>query len=278
MSNEMIPTTTGPGGGLAVKGTEIQAEVQAAAVLAMNNPRDEKDAWIRVASSCKRPGFADGAEYSYERGDSTVAGPSVKLAREMARCWRNIRYGIRVLEMSASEVQIEGWAWDLETNARVSSEARFARRVQRRRGSETVWVEADERNLRELINKHGAIAVRNAILQLLPPDMVDEALKLARKTVAGEVDKRLEENRDDILARVINAWKAYDVTAGMLEEHVKKPIDEWTGDDVAGLRAVFQSVRDGNSSAEEHFSVSKKRTDEAAKELEEAAASAEGGS
>lgn len=270
MSGELMTTTGGPEGGLAVKGTEIQAEVQAAAVLAMQRPRNELDAWNRVAKSCQRPGFADGAEYSYERGTSTVAGPSVKLAREMARCWGNIRYGIRVLHMTSEEVQIEGWAWDLETNSRVSSEARFARKVQRSQGGQTVWVEADERNLRELVNKHGAIAVRNSILQLLPPDMVDEALKLARKTVSGAAQEKLEENREDVVAKVTLAWRAYDVTQEMLEKHVGRKAVDWTGEDVAKLRATYQSVRDGNTDVSEHFDVAAKRADDAKGELDQA--------
>lgn len=271
MGNELVSTQHGPEQGLAVKGSEAVAEVQAAAVLAMQNPRDELEAWERVAQSCKRPGFADGAEYSYTRGDSHVSGPSVKLAREMARCWRNIRYGIRVLDMTREEVQVEGWAWDLETNARVSSEARFARRVQRRRGEETVWVEADERNLRELVNKHGAIAVRNAILQLLPPDMVDAALKLARKTMAGAVDEKLEQNREEVLGKVMAAWQSYDVTTPMLEKYLGKLVGDWTGEDVAKLRAAYESVRDGNSDPAEYFDMSGERKGAAQQELEEAA-------
>ena len=260
----------GPKDGLAVKGTEAMAEVQAAAVLAMNRPRDERASWNRVAKSCQRPGFADGAEYSYERGDSTVAGPSVKLAREMARCWGNIRYGIRVLSMDEDTVHIEGWAWDLETNSRVSSEAKFGRKVQRKQGRDTVWVPADERNLRELVNKHGAIAVRNSILQLLPPDMVDEALKLARKTLSGAAQEKLEENRDEVVAKVTLAWRAFEVTQAMLEGHLDRPADNWTGEDVAKLRAMYQSVRDGNSDVSEYFDVSTKRTDDAKGELDQA--------
>lgn len=276
MSGTELMVQGGPEGGLAVKGTEVQAEVQAAAVLAMQRPRDERASWDRIAKSCQRPGFADGAEYSYQRGDSNVHGPSVKLAREMARCWGNIRYGIRVLTMTAEEVQIEGWAWDLETNSRVSSEARFARKVQRRQGDQTVWVEADERNLRELVNKHGAIAVRNSILQLLPPDMVDEALKVARRTMSGAAQEKLEENRAEVVGKVTLAWQAYDVTQAMLEKHLGRKAEEWTGEDVAKLRATYQSVRDGNTDVGEHFDVGAKRADDAAAELDQAAAGDDG--
>jgi len=259
-------------GGLQVKSSEIQAEVQAAAVLAMQRPRDELASWERIATSCGRPLFADGAEYEYERGHSVVRGPSVKLAREMARCWGNIRYGIRVVSMTEEEVQIEGWAWDLQTNNRVSSEARFGRKVQRRQGQETVWVAADERNLRELINKHGAIAVRNALLQLLPPDMVESAVRMCRRTVAGAAQEKLNNDRDGTMARVTSAWRRHGVTPEMLEKKLDKPLDNFTGEDVATLRSWYQSVADGNSDPSEYFDLAMERAKDAAAELEGAGA------
>lgn len=262
-------------GGMAVKSTEIQAEVQAAAVLAMNRPRDEGKARERITMSCQRPAFADGAEYRYERGSSVVQGPSVKLARELARCWGNIRYGIRVLSMTAEEVQIEGWAWDLETNSRVSSEARFGRKVQRKQGGQTVWVEADERNLRELVNKHGAIAVRNSILQLLPPDVVDGALRDCRTTLKMSIDEKLEQDREGTLRKVTGAWRVMGVEVPVLEHFLGRDLDDWTGEDVAKLRSVYQSVRDGNSDLDEHFDLSGARKHDAQAELD-AAASGQG--
>lgn len=254
-------------GGVAVKATEIQAEVQAAAVLAMQRPRDEAAAWVRIQKSCKRPHFADGAEYSFPRGGSRVRGPSVKLAREMARCWGNIRHGIRVLSMSEDQVQLEGWAWDLETNTRVSSEARFSRKVQRKRGGQTVWVEPDERDLRELVNKHGAIAVRNALLQLVPPDVVDEAVGLCRKTLADAAEGKLAEDRDAVLRRLAVAWEHYGVDTDVLGEYLGKPLEKATGEDVAELRSIFQSIRDGNSQVADYFDLATKRATQAQDQL-----------
>lgn len=255
--------------GGAVKATEIQAEVQAAAVMAMNRPRDEQAAWVRIQKSCKRPTFADGAEYSFPRGGKRVCGPSVKLARELARCWGNIRHGIRVLSMDENEVQVEGWAWDLEHNTRVSSEARFARKIQRKRNGKTVWIEPDERDLRELINKHGAIAVRNALLQLLPPDVVDEATNLTRKCLANAAEGKLAEDREATLRKVAAAWDTLGVDTEMLSGYLGKPFDKATGEDVAELRSIWGSIADNNSKVSDYFDLGAKRASDAAKELDE---------
>lgn len=253
--------------GGAVKATEIQAEVQAAAVMAMSRPRDEAQAFVRIQRSCKRPTFADGAEYRFPRGGTQVTGPSVKLAREMARCWGNLRHGIRVLSMTEDQVQVEGWAWDLETNTRVSAEARFGRKVQRKRKGKTIWVEPDERDLRELINKHGAIALRNALLQLMPPDVTDEAVRLCRQTLRDAADGKLAEDRDATLRRIAVAWDALGVDTELLSAFLGKPFERADGGDVTELRAVYQSIRDGNSRVEDYFDVATKRTSDARSEL-----------
>ena len=47
----------------------------------------------------------------------------------------------------------------------------------------TEWTVPDERDLRELTNRRGAICVRNAILALVPPDLVEDAMATADQTL-----------------------------------------------------------------------------------------------
>ncbi|MCH8828317.1 MAG: type II secretion system F family protein, partial [Planctomycetes bacterium] len=57
----------------------------------------EAACYCRIIASCRRPGFAEVARYSFPRGDATIEGPSIDLAREIARCWGNMRCGIRIV-------------------------------------------------------------------------------------------------------------------------------------------------------------------------------------
>jgi len=74
-----------------------------------------------------------------------------------------------VVSLTDEHVHIRGFAIDLETNASTEYEDQFKRLVQRKgRDGETHWVQPDERDLRELIGRRGAILVRNAILSYTP--------------------------------------------------------------------------------------------------------------
>src|SRR5690554_830452 len=95
--------------GVAAAVAREEAEIKAALFLARRYPRDEHSAYTKVMKSCKRPGFAENARYSFPRGGQTVSGPSVQMAREIARCWGNIRYGLRVVTMDEDAVHIRGY-------------------------------------------------------------------------------------------------------------------------------------------------------------------------
>lgn len=113
-----IPSTTMPtriGQGTAVEQSRAAAEVQAAVVVAQQCPRNIQQAVAEMRESCRQPYLAERAFYRYGRGGSTVTGPSVHLARELARCWGNIQYGLVELrrddEYGQSEMQ--AFAWDV---------------------------------------------------------------------------------------------------------------------------------------------------------------------
>ena len=74
------------------------AEVQAALVIARQNPRDERASMDRILIACQRPGLANAAVYHYSRGGSDISGPSIRLAEAIAQSWGNLQFGIRELE------------------------------------------------------------------------------------------------------------------------------------------------------------------------------------
>ena len=235
--------------GVASQAAREESEVKAAVVLARNFPRDEQAAFVAMQRSAKRPTFALGALYSFPRGGKAITGPSVKMAREMARCWGNLQHGIRLLSMDADYVHVEGWAWDLQTNTRVGSEAKFKRLIQRGDG----WVEPDERDLRELVNKHGAVCVRNSILQLMAPDVVDELERMCLATNQKAAEGDIEEDRDQVLRSLAAAFSNMGVTTKMLEQYVGHALEVITPAELVDLRAVFTALRDGTAERGAYF-------------------------
>lgn len=221
-------------------------EIEAMFTIAVHKPRDEESCRERILKACKRPNFAAKALYSFPRGGQTVSGPSVILAREMARCWGNIRSGIRVVQMDEQYVHIKGWALDVEANAYIESEAKFKKLIYRKDGG---WLKPDERQLRELINKHGAMAMRNAILQVLPADLVDEACTCAS---GGLVEEQKKTDPKKIAASIVKNFATKGVTKETLE--VKYGNMEKISDfQYKELRGIYQSIDDGNSKVSEYF-------------------------
>ncbi len=228
-----------------------EAEMKTAIVLARNNPREELTAYTKMMKSCQRIGFADGAVYSFPRGGQTVSGPSIQMARELARCWGNIRFGIRIVTEDVNNVHIKGYAYDLESNNYIEAEDKFQKLVQRRGG----WVKPDERDLRELINRRGAICVRNAILQLMPPDLVDDAVAKVQETLRAAAKGELAQDRAGVIKKTAMAFADVQVTADMIAAKLGHALDLITDAELAELRTIYASIRDGNSKREEHFDI-----------------------
>lgn len=234
-----------------------EAEVKAAIVLARQCPRNELGAYTRIMRSCERPTFAEKARYSFPRGKQQIEGASVQMAREMARCWGNIRTGIRIVSIDDQLVHVKGYAYDMETNAYVENEAKFNRLVQRkdRQTGETRWVQPDERDLRELVNKHGAMCVRNSILQILPPDIKEDALTKVKATIQAAASGELKQDRGAAIKRLVLAFSELQITTAMLTDYLGHEIELVTDEEVADLRGVYTSIRDGQAKREEYFSV-----------------------
>jgi hypothetical protein len=237
-----------------------EAELKAAIVLARSAPRDEAAAYTRIMKSCERPAFAEGALYRFPRGGQSVEGPSVDLAREMARCWGNIRYGLRIVTEDDDRVHIKGYAFDLETNNCVEAEDKFAKLVMRknRQTNRTEWVKPDERDLRELVNRRGAICVRNAILQLLPPDIVDDARDKVAETMKRAASGEIKQDKAAAIRRMALAFSEHGVTTEMLTEYLGHELALVNEDELAKLRGIFKSLADGVSKREEYFNVGEK--------------------
>lgn len=245
--------------GVAAATSREKEEIQAAIIAAKKFPRDESASYVKAMKSFNRPSMAESALYSFPRGGKTIQGPSVDCARELARCWGNIRYGVQILSSDHESVHIRGFAYDLETNNRTESEAKFSKKIQRKNKHTgvTEWIEADERDLRELVNKHGAIAVRNALLQILPPDVVDDAEKAARETMAKAARNELGTNREDTVRKLAKAFDEIGVSSEMLSGWLGRDIKLITEDEIVSLKSIFKSIRDGNSQRDEHFGAKK---------------------
>lgn len=241
-----------------------EMEIQATIVSAKKFPRNEQVSFGKLAISCKRDSFADEAEYSFKRGGKLILGPSVNLAREAARVWGNIRYGLKIVQDSEDEVTIEGWAWDIETNVKVASQDTFKKLHQRKNKTTgiTEWVTPDERDLRELINRRGAISIRNSILQLLPRDLIEDAQAECKKTRQAQTKAISPEKLMKEWIKAFSGLKPFGVSVEMLEKYLRHPLKECSPDEWDNLKMIYTSIRDGNSTWQEYAGNGDKPRDE----------------
>lgn len=243
-----LPTPSTIGQATAIEQSRAIAEVQAAIIVAQNCPRNIDRALADMRRACRQRGLAERAFYSFTRGGQTVSGPSVYLAKELARCWGNIQHGIAELrrddEGGYSEMQ--AFAWDLETNTRAAQIFIVPHKLDTRAGAKAI---TDLRDIYENNANQGARRVREAIFSVLPKWFTDEAEELCRQTLAGGSPEELRQRAETIVAQFARGG----ITAKQLEEKVGRSRAEWTGEDIAELGVLFQSLKRREITREEAF-------------------------
>lgn len=232
-------------------------EAQGKLYLAKTFPRDEALAYSKIMESCSRPALAASGEYAYPRGGQTVSGPSIRLAEELARCWGNIEYGIRELSRQEGSSEMEAFAWDLQTNT-YSSQKFTVRHLRDKQGGAKVLT--DERDIYEITANMGGRRLRARLLAILPPDLVDAAVGQCRKTLAGDTSLPLA----DRVRALVDAFSQLGVTEKHLRAYLNKSLDEILPEEIATLRGVYNSIKNGLAGVADFFSIQATDGDSAA--------------
>jgi hypothetical protein len=245
-----IPSTQHVTQTTAVEQARAVAEVAAAVQVAQMNPRDMNRAWAEMEAACGRLGLAERAFYSVpNRGGQK---PSVHLARELARIWGNLDYGVH--ELSRDDVramsEVRCYAWDQQTNVRSSRTLQVPHQrmvkidgvAQRKPLVDLGDVYLNNQNI-------GARAVRESIYTVLPADFVAKAQEICKATIRKGDGKPLPER----IANMIAKFKELGVTVGAIETRVGRKRGQWTAADLAELAVVFGSIVQGDAVVEEEF-------------------------
>lgn len=257
------PTAQWIGQATAVEQARAVAEVAAAVQVAKMFPRDVSAAEREMKRACSRFEMADRAFYNFKRGGKNVNGPTVYLARELARCFGNMQWGLQ--EMRRDEAgglsEMQAFAWDVEHNSRQSTTfvVPHARDVTVD-GENVVKPLASLRDVYENNANQGSRRQREMILGLLPQWFVDEAIDLCRAALRrGVGDQTLEQRA---AAAVEGFAQAFKVDRGRLERRVGAPVSTWSEDDVADLSIVFRSLQRGETTVAEQFPTSSVTVDD----------------
>lgn len=234
-------------------------QVQVAMLAAKRFPRDEKAALDRILNSCSREGLASQSQYSFARGGTDIAGPSIRLAEAIAQHWGNIECGWREVERSKDADNtgvsvVEAYAWDMESNFRIPRAFTVRHWRDTKQGG---YALKDERDIYELCANQAARRLRACILGVIPGDIVEEAVKQCDATLAASADTGPESQK-----RIIEAFAPYQVSKAQIEAKIQRRISAITAAQVITLRKIVMSLKDGMSSASDWFEPEKVGTGE----------------
>lgn len=232
----------------AVEQSRAIAQVQAAAVMARQFPRSTQAAINEMRDACGRTELAKRAFFKFPRGGESVTGASVYLARELARIWGNIDYGLNELRRDDmhGQSEMQAYAWDLQTNARSTRTFVIEHARDTKQGRKQL---TDLRDISDNNNNFGARAVREMIFATLPQWFTDMAQGVCRETLKNGGGVPLPTR----VANALAAYKRARITPSQLATRVGTEPDAWTHEDVTDLEILYRSLQNREITRDEAF-------------------------
>lgn len=249
----------------AAQAERAKADVLARFQVAMMRPRDLMVARETLLKHCKRLGFAEVARYAKPVGMGKVTGPSVRFAEACLQAFGNMSVDQPVIFDDAERRIVRVMATDLETNATTSADVTVTKTVERKKlkagqtpiatrensyGDLVYIVEATDDEITVKANAMVAKARRNCILQLVPGDIIEECMRAVVRTQEEGDAKDPEAAKK----RMADAFFEQGVSVGDLKGYLGHDIGSCSPTELADLRAVYTSIRDGETTWRETMS------------------------
>jgi hypothetical protein len=188
--------------------------------------------------------------YSVPRGGKPITGPSVHLAKIIAQVWGNLRIEAKVVGTDATQVTCQSVAFDLENNLAIKVEVKRSIVGKQGRYSEDMIVVAG--------NAGNSIALRNAVLSVIPRAVVDKVYKAAIQTITGDVS-----DKNKLIAKrkkVVDALKeSYAISEiEILSAVGKASLDHIGPDEIVVLIGIGTAIKEGDTTVDQAFRSSKR--------------------
>lgn len=195
--------------------------------------------------------------YSLPRGGKSISGPSVHLAKILAQVWGNLRVDAKVVNIDATHVTSESVCFDLENNLAIKTQVK--RSIMGRQGrynDDMITVTGNAAN---------SIALRNAVLSVIPRAIVDKVYNAAKATITGDISDKTK-----LIAKRKQVMDGLRDTYGVSEKEIltavgKQAVDHLDGEDLVVLIGIGQAIRDGDTTIEQAFKKEPKGASDATK-------------
>lgn len=225
-------------GAVSVEQSRAIAEAQGQLILAKRFPRDLNGAYAELMEACKLPALASVAFYTLPRGKSSVTGPSIRLAEEIARVYGNFQYGHRELSRDDKKSEVEVYAWDMEKNNYSKRQITVMHVLDTKEGPRKL---RDQKDIDDKIANVASKQVRGRILALVPKWLSEAAITACRETLAGKSDIPVAER----VRKMTQAFAKFGVTTKHLEGFLGHSLDTVDTDEIADLTGIFNAIKDG---------------------------------
>lgn len=191
--------------------------------------------------------------YSLPRGGKSINGPSVHLAKILAQNWGNLRVEAKVIDVGQKQITSQAVAFDLENNLAIKVEVK-----------RSIVGSNGQRYKEDMItvtgNAANSIALRNAVLSVIPKAIVDKVYNAAKETITGDLS-----DENSFIKKRESVFKGFRDTHGVSEAEVlgaigKTAIGQVTKDDLVTLIGIAQAIKDGDTTVEMAFKADKSTT------------------
>jgi hypothetical protein len=183
--------------------------------------------------------------YSVPRGGKAITGPSVHLAKILAQVWGNMRLDAKVVNIDNTHVTSESVCFDLENNLAIKTQVK--RSIIGRAGR------FNEDMITVTGNAANSIALRNAVLSIIPRAVVDKVYNAAKQTITGDVssESKLIAKRKKVIDGLRETYSVSEKE--ILSAIGKASIDHITSDDLVVLIGIGTAIKDGDTTIDMAF-------------------------
>ncbi len=187
--------------------------------------------------------------YSVPRGGKAITGVSVHLAKILAQMWGNLRIEAKVVAIDEKHITSEAVCFDLENNLAIKTQVK--RSIVGKMGrfnDDMITVTGNAAN---------SIALRNAILAVIPRGVTDKVYNAAKQTITGDLSDATK-----LIAKRKQVFDGFQDTYKLTETEIltaigKAALAHVTADDLVVLIGIGQAIKDGDTTVENAFKPTK---------------------
>lgn len=241
------------------RSAQAVAVAQAKFAVAARFPRDIDNFRTKLLAECRRTRFAETSRYRLPYGKTRAEGWTIRFVETATRLFRNIDCTSRTVHDGPHRIIVECSATDMESIVSWTREISIDKTVERRDpknagdilgtrlntyGDTVYIIKANEREVAQRVGAEISKTLRALALRMLPADILDEARDIVLAT------ERQADTRDPDAARkkLLDSFASIGIEPSDLVAYLGHGTKQITPAEMTDLRAIYQSVRAGESS------------------------------